>query len=265
MSRWPRRWVEGLDLYIQTQSTGWASYFLEQLVMGLLRDLPGLAGIGLRGLAYRLLLNARGFPYIARGVRLAQPRRITLGRGVYLDEGVYLHACPNGIIIGDGTVIMHGSVLHVYNFRGLPHAGITIGRRCFIGEYNVIRGQGGVTIGDFVYTGPLVQILAVNHVFQDPHRLIAEQGITARGIVIEDDVWLGGGAVILDGVRIGRGAVVGAGAVVTEDLPPYAIAVGVPARVVGSRLDRPRSIEGPVFHGGLPAVQTTVLAQEESV
>lgn len=264
MSRWPRRWAEALDLYIHTQSTGWGAYLLEQLLMALLRDLPGLLGIGLRGIAYRLFLKAQGFPYIARGVRLAQPRRITLGRGVYLDEGVYLHACPNGIAIGDGTVIMHGSVLHVYNFRGLPHAGITIGRRCFIGEYNVIRGQGGVTIGDLVYTGPLVQILAVNHIFEDPHRPIAEQGITARGIVIEDDVWLGGGAVVLDGVRIGRGAVVGAGAVVTEDLPPYAIAVGVPARVVGSRLDRSRPVEGPIFHGGLPSVQTAVLAQEES-
>jgi acetyltransferase-like isoleucine patch superfamily enzyme len=264
MRRWPSPWVEALDLYIRAQSTGWGAYFLEQSLMAVLRDLPGLLGIALRGLAYRLILNARGFPYIARGVRLAQPRRITLGRGVYLDEGVYLHACPKGIVIGEGTVIMHGSVLHVYNFRGLPGSGITIGRRCFIGEYNVIRGQGGVTIGDFVYTGPMVQILAVNHVFADPDRLIAEQGITARGIVIEDDVWLGGGAVVLDGVRIGRGAVVGAGAVVTQDIPPYAIAVGVPARVVGSRRETPRPVEGPIFHGGLPAVQSMVLSREGS-
>jgi acetyltransferase-like isoleucine patch superfamily enzyme len=101
-------------------------------------------------------------------------------------------------------------------------------------------------------------------VFADPDRLIAEQGITARGIVIEDDVWLGGGAVVLDGVRIGRGAVVGAGAVVTQDIPPYAIAVGVPARVVGSRRETPRPVEGPIFHGGLPAVQSMVLSREGS-
>ncbi|MER3399650.1 MAG: transferase [Thermoflexus sp.] len=261
MSRLP--WVEALDLYIRSQSTGWGAYFLEQALMALLGGLPGLLGIALRGVAYRLILNARGFPYIARGVRLAQPRRITLGRGVYLDEEVYLHACPNGITIGDGTVIMHGSVLHVYNFRGLPKAGISIGRKCFLGEYTVIRGQGGVIIGDFVYTGPMVQILAVNHVFQDPHRPMAEQGITAQGITIEDDVWLGGGAIVLDGVRIGRGAVVGAGAVVTQDLPPYAIAVGVPARVIGSRLEGAPPVEGPVFHGGLPVAQSLVLARKE--
>ena len=53
--------------------------------------------------------------------------------------------------------------------------------------------------------------------------------------MIEDDAWLGLGVIVLDGVTIGRGAVIGAGAVVTGDVPPYAIAVGVPARVVGSR------------------------------
>ncbi|NUQ39504.1 MAG: hypothetical protein HUU23_17315 [Caldilineales bacterium] len=62
------------------------------------------------------------------------------------------------------------------------------------------------------------------------------QPITSKGdIVIEDDVWLGVGAIVLDGVTIGRGAVIGAGAVVTESIPAYAIAVGAPARVVGHR------------------------------
>ncbi len=112
--------------------------------------------------------------------------------------------------------VMHGAVLHVYNFRGLPHAGIRIGRDCLIGEYTVIRGQGGVTIGDRVYTSPMTQIIAVNHVFDDPTRPFVEQGITAEGIVIEDDAWLGSAAVVTDGVRIGRGAVVAAGAVVTR-------------------------------------------------
>ena len=200
-----------------------------------LGGIPGIIGIGARGLAYKLILKSEGMPAIEHGVRLAQAANIYLGRGVYLDHGVYLHACPDGIRIGDGSFIMHGSVLHVFNFRDLPHAGITIGRKCFIGELNVIRGQGGVTLGNHVYTGPLVQILALNHVFDDANVPIMEQGITARGIVIEDDVWLGGGVVVLDGVNIGRGSVVGAGAVVIDDLPPYSISVGSPARVVRDR------------------------------
>jgi acetyltransferase-like isoleucine patch superfamily enzyme len=120
----------------------------------------------------------------------------------------------------------------VYNFRDLPHAGITIGARSLIGESCVLRGQGGITIGDDVFLAPLVQILAVNHVYQDTTRPISHQGITAQGIAIEDGAWIGGGAIVLDGVRIGRNAVVGAGAVVTRDVPPCTLAAGNPARVV---------------------------------
>jgi acetyltransferase-like isoleucine patch superfamily enzyme len=127
---------------------------------------------------------------------------------------------------------MHGSILHVYNFRELPHAGIFIGADSLIGEMNVIRGQGGIHIGDRVYTSPMVQIVAVNHVFDDPNRPFVDQGITAEGIVIEDDVWIGSGAVITDGVRIGKGAVVAAGAVVTKDVMPHTVVGGVPARVL---------------------------------
>jgi acetyltransferase-like isoleucine patch superfamily enzyme len=134
--------------------------------------------------------------------------------------------------IGSNTLVMHGAVLHVYNFRDLPHAWIRIGRDSLIGEYTVIRGQGGVTIGDRVYTSPMTQIIAVNHVFDDPTRPFIEQGITAEGIVVEDDVWLGSSAVVTDGVRVGRGAVVAAGAVVTQDVPPHTVVAGVPARVV---------------------------------
>jgi acetyltransferase-like isoleucine patch superfamily enzyme len=227
--------LQHLRYYLQGQSTSLPRYVLEQTLYTLLGGLPGLVGIGMRGLAYKLILNSEGMPAIEHNVRLAQPANIHLGRRVYLDHGVYLHGCPDGIHLGDDTFIMHGSILHVFNFRDLPHAGITIGRKCFIGELNVIRGQGGVTLGDKVYTGPFVQILAVNHVYDDPDTPIMDQGITARGIVIEDDVWLAASVIVLDGVRIGHGSVVGAGAVVTTDLPPYSVAVGSPARVIHDR------------------------------
>jgi acetyltransferase-like isoleucine patch superfamily enzyme len=173
-----------------------------------------------------------GVAAIENGVRLRFADHIHLGHNVYLDQAVYLHACPAGIIIGENSFVMHGAVLHVYNFRELPHAFIHIGRDSLIGEFNVLRGQGGITIGDRVYTGPLVQILAVNHVYGDPNRPIIEQGITAEGIVIENDVWVGAGAIITDGVALGRGAVVAAGAVVTQDVPPHTVVGGVPAQVL---------------------------------
>ncbi len=193
---------------------------------------PTVVGIGLRASLYRLILHMDGVSAIENGVRLRFADHIRLGRNVYLDHGVYLHACPQGIVIGDNCFVMHGAILHVYNFRNLPHAFIRIGRDSLIGEMNVLRGQGGITIGDRVYTAPLAQLLAVNHVFSDPTRPIIEQGITAEGIVIEDDAWIGAGAIVTDGVTIGQGAVVAAGSVVTQDVPPHTVVGGVPARVL---------------------------------
>ena len=173
-----------------------------------------------------------GAAAIENQVRLRYANHIRLGHGVYLDQSTYLHACPNGITLGDRTIVMHGAVLHVYNFRDLPNSGITIGEDSLVGEYSVIRGQGGVTIGDRVYTSPFTQIIAVNHVFDDPEQPFVDQGITAEGIVIEDDVWLGAGAIITDGVHIGKGAVIAAGAVVTKDVPAHAVVGGVPAKII---------------------------------
>ena len=221
-----------LKIYLDRQASGLWGYLLEQTLYALVGWIPTVVGLGLRGVLYRLILKMDGWAAIDRGVRLRFADNIQLGHGVYLDEGTYLHACPHGIEIGANTLVMHGSVLHVYNFRNIPHARISIGKDSLIGEYNVIRGQGGVTIGDRVYTSPLVQIIAVNHVFSDPERPFIEQGITAEGIVIEDDVWIGSGAVITDGVRIGKGAVVAAGAVVTQDVPANCVVGGVPARLI---------------------------------
>lgn len=221
-----------IRLYISRQASGFSRYGVEQLLFFLFGWIPTVAGIAVRGLVYRIILRIDGWAAIERNVRLRFADHIRLGHGVYLDEGVYLHACPRGIDIGRNTIVMHGAVLHVYNFRGIPHSGIHIGRDSLIGEYTVIRGQGGVSIGDRVYTSPFTQIIAVNHVFSDPARPFVDQGITAEGIVIEDDVWLGAGAVITDGVHIGRGAVVAAGAVVTQDVPAHTVVGGVPARVI---------------------------------
>ncbi len=222
----------GLSLYLSRQAAGVPRYLWEQLVLALFAWVPTALGIGLRGLFYRLILHMDGLAAIESGVRLRFCSNIRLGRGAYLDEGVYLHACPAGITVGANTLVMHHAELHVYNFRGLPHAGITIGRDCLISEFNVLRGQGGITVGDRVYTSPHVQLAAVDHVFGDPARPFIDQGITARGITVEDDVWIGAGAIVTDGVRIGRGSVVAAGAVVTADVPPHTVVAGIPARPI---------------------------------
>jgi acetyltransferase-like isoleucine patch superfamily enzyme len=243
-------------------------YALEALVTTAFGRIPTVLGIGVRAVAYRLILHMDGTAGIENGVRLRYADHIYLGRGSYVDEGVYIHALPAGVRIGARTFVMHHAELHVYNFRSIPHAGIEIGDDSLIGEFNVLRGQGGIRIGSRVYFAPLVQVLAVNHVFDDPARPFVEQGITAEGIVIEDDVWVGAGAVITDGVTIGRGAVVAAGSVVADDVPPHTVVGGVPARVlkdIAAEAARgaARATAPAVFHvnGGLSAEPSNVAAE----
>ena len=223
-------------------------YLLEQTFYFLIGWIPTFLGIAIRGVLYRSILKMNGWTAIEKNVRIRFANQISLAHGVYLDEYVYLHGCPNGISIGRHSIVMHGAILHVYNFRNLPHAGIRIGQNCLIGEYNVIRGQGGVTIGDRVYTSPFTQIIAVNHVFSDPEQSFINQGITAEGIIIEDDVWIGAGAIITDGVHIGKGAVVAAGAVVTKDVAPHTIVGGVPAQFL-KEIDNNQAKDGKsIYH-----------------
>jgi acetyltransferase-like isoleucine patch superfamily enzyme len=91
-------------------------------------------------------------------------------------------------------------------------------------------------------------MLAVNHVYTDPTRPMIDQGITAEGIVVEDDVWIGAGAIITDGVHIGKGAVVAAGAVVTKDVPAHTVVGGIPARVIKEiHADDPAPVNKQIF------------------
>lgn len=240
--------LTSIRLYLDRQASSLARYFLEQTLFFLFGWIPTIIGVGLRSLFYRLILHMDGLAAIESRVRLRFADHIKLSHGVYLDEGVYLHACPQGIEIGPRTIVMHGAVLHVYNFRNIPQSKIKIGKDSLIGEYSVIRGQGGVQIGDRVYTSPFTQIIAVNHVFDDPNRPFVEQGITAEGIIIEDDVWLGAGSIITDGVKVGKGAVVAAGAVVTKDVLPHTVVGGVPAKPIKTIDGTTSKLDQVIYH-----------------
>jgi len=241
--------LKNIRLYLDRQASSIFKYFLEQVLYLLFGWIPTIVGVGLRGIFYRFILKMDGVAAIESRVRIRFADQIKLGHGVYIDEGAYLHACPNGIEIGANSIVMHGAILHVYNFREMKQSGIKIGCDSLIGEYSVIRGQGGVSIGNRVYTSPFTQIIAVNHVFDDPNRPFVEQGITAEGIVIEDDVWLGAGAIITDGVRVGKGAVVAAGAVVTKDVSPHTVVGGIPAKPI-------KNIDGSISNPGRQIYQS---------
>jgi maltose O-acetyltransferase len=108
---------------------------------------------------------------------------------------------------------------------------LSVGARTFVNFGLVALDAAPITIGDDVQIGPDVQLLAATHPV-DP-RLRAAKWETARPVAVGDNVWLGGRVIVLPGVKIGRDTVVGAGSVVTRDLPPGVVAAGNPARVIG--------------------------------
>lgn len=105
---------------------------------------------------------------------------------------------------------------------------VHIGKKCFIQQCCTFFGRGGITIGNDVFIGPKVNLITINH-DPNPENRSATYG---RPIVIEDKVWIGINSTILPGVTIGRGAIVGAGSVVTKDVPAMTVVAGNPARVI---------------------------------
>lgn len=150
--------------------------------------------------------------------------------------------------------LMGYSLIHYVRGRRLAHIGksnihptaiiregenITIGDHCLINHNTLLQAgkspKGTIKIGDYVHTGVNVMIMAFNHGFYTKDIPTKEQDYMDAPIVIEDDVWIGAGAIILAGVTVGKGAIIAAGAVVNKDVPAYAIVGGVPAKILKYR------------------------------
>lgn len=155
---------------------------------------------------------------------------VKLGRGVYIASGSEAVARRNEeIIIGDNSFILKGSLLYPYGGK------IVIGKNVGVNPYCIIYGPGGTIIGDNVMIATSCVIISSNHNFDRVDIPMTSQGVTSKGIRIGNDVWLGARVVVLDGVEIGEGSIIGAGSVVSKSIPPYSIAVGVPAKVIKQR------------------------------
>ena len=226
-----------------TGSAGWGRYLWQGMVLTLLSGLPIVAASVLRPRLYRTVLGAVGSGcFIEQDVRLFVPRRIYLGRRVMIGEGCFLDAnTPEGRIeLQDDVWLSRAS----YLVAGSAH--IVVGPSTYIGHRCLFYGHAGIDIGRDVLIANDVQLICGNHTFARRDVPIRAQPPQGAPIVIEDDVWLAASAIVLGGVTVGRGCVVGAGAVVTHSLPPYSIARGVPARVVGVRGDEAVAAGEPV-------------------
>lgn len=202
-----------------------------EIVLTLLGSLPGLLGIALRRLCYGLLFPGLRGAFLGKSVALRSPHHVCLGRDVMIDDHVQLFAtsrAPAAIELGDGCFVRSFASLNA----GPPDGYIRIGKGSSIGQYVLLYGNGGLDIGENVMIAGFASVIASSHNYDEPDIPINAQGYTARGIHIEDNVWIGAGARILDGVTIGCGAIVGANAVVNRSVAPGTRVGGVPARVL---------------------------------
>ena len=158
---------------------------------------------------------------------------LQLGANVFVGDRVTIFQARDGgsVELGDRVRLYNDTYIQTGQGGSLKiGADTTIQPRCQFSAY-----KAAIQIGRGVQIAPNCAFYPYDHGIA-PGELISKQPLqTKGGITVDDDAWLGFGVIVLDGVRIGKGAVVGAGAVVNRDIPDGAIAVGVPARVVGMR------------------------------
>lgn len=191
----------------------------------------------LRGLFLKpFLKRSLGLVFLGCRVKVKHAYQLSAGKNLILDDNVSINALSvNGIQLGNHVSIARDSILFCTGIIAQKGTGIIIGDRTGIGARAFIAGQGGVTIGNDVITGPNIQIFSENHNFNDTLHTIKEQGVTKQPTVIGNNCWLGGGITILAGVTIGDGCVIAAGSIVTKSVPPNSVVAGVPAKVVKTR------------------------------
>jgi len=175
-------------------------------------------------------LNARG--YISP-IATIHHAGLHLEEHIFIGDGVVIYQAEGGgsVKIGKGAHVHRDSIIETGKNGSLSIGEDThIQPRCQFSAY-----KGKIEIGCGVQIAPNCAFYPYNHGFA-PDESIKEQPLqTKGGIFIDDDAWLGVGVIVLDGVKIGKGAVIGAGSVVTRDIPSGAIAAGNPARLIGKR------------------------------
>ena len=238
--RFSRSSLSGGRLYRQLAvgNSGLLHFFLYELYTTFCVGLSGALGFGLRHVFLKYLLgSAQGGVAVGKDVLIRQPRRISMGQKVMIDDHAVLDVryvdgdrSETGIYIGDHVLVGRYSVI---NAKG---GTIKLGDACNISSHCRIATRSQVIIGNSVLIAAYAYIGAGNHRVDDPSKPIIAQGMDIKsGVTIGNNAWIGARATILDGVTIGEDAVIGAHSLVLEDVPPRAIVVGAPAKVIKYR------------------------------
>lgn len=204
-----------------------------ELIVTLTGALPGALGLLLRSKLYPLLLGHAGRNVtFGANVVLRHPHKIRIGDNVVIDDACCLDAKGadnRGIDVGNGVFIGRGTILSCKNGDIVVDDHANIGFNCEIFSGSRVR------LGKHALVAAYTYLVGGDHTFDRTDTPVLHQERVARGIEVDDNVWLGAHVVVADGVTIGRDAIVGAGAVVRDEVPPFAIAAGVPARVIRDR------------------------------
>ena len=212
---------------------GWGALLQHELITLLAQNVPGALGFALRKAFYPALLAACGRNVVfGQNVVLRHPGKVRIGDNVVIDDNCLIDAkgdSNTGITIGSGVFIGRNTILSCKNGDIIVEDGANIGFNCELFSASRVRVGKGTLLAAYCY------LIGGDHDFSDPSVSVLDQKRTSAGVDVGEGAWLGAGAKILDGVRIGNRAVVGAGAVVRHSVDDGAIAVGVPARIVGQR------------------------------
>lgn len=218
---------------------GWLALVKYEVVILVCANVPGALGLWLRSKLYPALLGRVGRNVtFGQGVVFRHPHKIRLGDNVVIDDGCCLDAKGQdntGITIGNGVFIGRGTILSCKN------GDIVIEDDANIGFNTEIFSASRVRVGRKVLIAAYTYLVGGDHLFDRVDIPVLDQGRTAKGIDVGDHVWLGAHVVVTDGATIGRDAIIGAGAVVVGEIPEFAVAAGVPSRVLRDRRERPPS------------------------
>jgi acetyltransferase-like isoleucine patch superfamily enzyme len=185
---------------------------------------------------YFSLRESGGLLFVGKHVTIRHPQYLSVGRGVTLHDYVTIDALSReGVIFGNNVSVGAFTLIEATGILRQLGKGFSIGNNSNLGDYCFVGAAGGVRIGENVIIGQRISFHSENHIFERTDLPIKAQGTTQQGIIVEDDCWLGAGVIILDGVTVHSGAVVAAGSVIAQDVPPYAIVGGVPAKMIRSR------------------------------
>jgi acetyltransferase-like isoleucine patch superfamily enzyme len=185
----------------------------------------------------RLVLKYLGGRAYIGGRAQIQCQTLAVGPRCFIDDFVTIYAHPKSV----GHIKLTENV-HIYRWSivelGAGHGSVEIGPNTYIQPGCILNafGDGNIRIGANCMIAARCSFMPYQHDHADWDRPMREQSLTSKGdIILEDDVWLGLNVCVMDGVTIGKGAIIGAGAVVTKDIPAYTIAAGVPAKVIRKR------------------------------